>query len=365
VNFTVSARGLTACYGARVVLQLEEFQLAPGRTLALLGPNGAGKSTLLRLVGLLERPASGELRLFGDVVTGAERGRLGLRRRMATVFQDPLLIDRTVSDNVGLGLRFRGMETRAVTAQVTRWLERFGIGALAGRRAGGLSGGEARRVSLARAFVLEPELLLLDEPFAGLDHHGREALGLELEGVLRESRISTILVTHDRTEALMLADEAAVLMDGRVRQRAPVRDLLSRPDDAATARFLGVENLIEAEAVDGRTRLRLVGSGVELTGVGVPADRVLLCLRADEVHFVAPGSTPAPERIQLAARIRRIVPVGLPYRVHLDAGFPVVAMAARHTLDRFGLVPGAEVMLAVDRAALHPVPDDRVDRPNG
>lgn len=357
MSAVVTARGLSARYAGQTVLELDAFQVGAGRTLALLGPNGAGKSTLLRLLGLLELPAAGDLLLFGEMVTRVERQRLGLRRRMATVFQDPLLIDRSVRDNVALGLRFRGLTTAAASARVTRWLERFGIAALAERPAGSLSGGEARRVSLARAFVLEPELLLLDEPFAGLDHHGREALGLELEGVLRESRISTILVTHDRTEALMLADEAMVLMGGRARQRGPVRDVLARPADAAVGRFLGVENLIAA-TVAGPELLRLEGTGITLPGMPVSAPRVLLCFRAEEVHFLPAGVPAGPERLQFPARVTRVVPVGLPYRVHLDAGFPVVAMAARHTLDRLGLAPGAEATVAIDRDAIHIVPDD-------
>ncbi len=357
MSAVVAARGLAARYAGHTVLALDHFELPPGRTVALLGPNGAGKSTLLRLLGLLETPAAGELLLFGEAVTGEEPQRLTLRRRMATVFQDPLLLDRSVRENVALGLRFRGVTAGAAAGRVTRWLERFGIAALADRSAGSLSGGEARRVSLARAFVLEPELLLLDEPFAGLDHHGREALGLELEGVLRESRISTILVTHDRTEALMLADEAMVLMGGAARQRGPVREVLARPRDAAVGRFLGVENLIAATVAE-PDLLRLEGTVITLPGMSVRAPRVLLCFRAEEVHFLPTGVPASLERLQFPARVTRVVPVGLPYRVHLDAGFPVVAMAARHTLDRLGLAPGVEVTVAIDRDAIHVVSAD-------
>jgi len=235
----IVAEGLVIGYGRRTVLDIGQLSLPPGKTLALLGPNGSGKSTLLRVLALLERPSAGRLTLLGEPVTERERQRLALRRRMATVFQAPLLTDQTVLENVALGLRFRGVRGPEADARVRHWLERLGIAHLAGQRARTLSGGEAQRASLARAFVLEPELLFLDEPFASLDQHGREALALELEAILHESKIATVLVTHDRSEAMMLGHDVAILIAGRVWQQGEARSVLTHPASEPVARFLG------------------------------------------------------------------------------------------------------------------------------
>src|SRR3989449_6657146 len=180
----------------------------------LIGPNGSGKSTLLRVAGLLERPTTGRVSCGGRAVDATHA--LAERRRMAMVFQQPLLADMTVAENVALGLAFRGVGADLAEARVGRWLERLNIAPLRGRRARTLSGGEAQRVALARALVVAPDLLLLDEPFAGLDAPSREALLPELAAILRGDRVTTVLVSHDRGEAQALADRVAVLMRGRI-----------------------------------------------------------------------------------------------------------------------------------------------------
>lgn len=353
-----SARDITVRYGGRTVLDVAALSLTPGRTLALLGPNGSGKSTLLRVLALLERPASGRLEVLGEALTGAESQRLRLRRRMATVFQDPLLTDQTVFDNVAMGLRFRGLGGDQVTARVNHWLEKLGISSLAGRPARTLSGGEAQRVSLARAFVLEPEVLFLDEPFGSLDLQGRETLALELEAILREARIATVLVTHDRGEAQLLGDEVAVLLDGRVAQCAAVRQVFLHPASAAVARFLGIENLIRC-AVTGPGEIELAGTRARVPPDSLTGPTVLACFRAEDVHLSAPGSGGESGDIRLAARVVHLVPYGVPYRIHLDAGgIPLVALAARRTVERLGVGPGTELVVSFDAEALHLLPDE-------
>jgi len=354
---SIEARGIEARYGGRAVVSIDRLLVSAGKTLALLGPNGAGKSTLLRLLALLERPGRGSLTLFGEGVTGAERQALRLRRRMATVFQAPLLTGGTVYDNVARGLRFRGLDRAVIWDRVDHWLRRFGISHLAGQDARTLSGGEAQRVSLARAFAVEPEVLFLDEPFASLDQHGREALALELESVLREARIATVLVTHDRSEALMLADEVVLLMGGVVRQAGPIREVLARPADREVARFVGVENLLAALVVSRQGEVVQVAMAGRTFGIprghGLEGE-VLLCLRAEDVHLGSAAGDPA--RVSIPARVERIVPFGVPFRVHLDAGMPLVALAAERTLRRLDLREGSPLVASFDPARVHAVP---------
>jgi tungstate transport system ATP-binding protein len=352
------AEGLTVRYGGRPVLEGVGLSLQPGRTLALLGPNGSGKSTLLRVLALLERPDAGRLTLLGQQVSAHPASRLALRRRMATVFQAPLLTDATVAENVALGLRFRGVTGSGASARVTRWLERFGIGHLARQRARTLSGGEAQRASLARAFVVEPELLFLDEPFASLDLYGREVLALELEAILRESKIATVLVTHERAEAMMLGDEVAVLLSGGLAQQGPTRAVLSRPVTEPVARFLGVENLLPSR-IDHRRgdqgTVQLAGQRFEVAVMAVAGDDAVLCLRAEDVHLASPGLPQGSDSIRLSARVTRMVPYGVPWRIHLDAGIPLVALAAQRTVERLRLRPGSELVASFDPARVHAV----------
>ena len=352
----LEVRGLQVRHGERRVLDVEFLSIARGESLVVMGPNGSGKSTLLRVLGLLEPPTAGEVMVLGiRPPYGAGRA-MTLRRRMATVFQDPLLAGGSVADNVALGLRFRGRRGPDIAAAVGHWLERLGIAELANRQARTLSGGEAQRTSLARALVLDPEVLLLDEPFVALDVHGREALALELEPILRDSRLTSIFVTHNRSEALLLGDRAVVLMEGRIAQQGPVREVLARPATAGVARFLEFDNLlpVRISGQAGHSTIELAGARFEWNGLE-PTGAYLLCVRADDVHL-SRGEGAAAGELRLAARVSRIIPAGVPYRVHLDAGIPVVALASQRTIDRLGLAPGAAVSVVVKAQTSHLVP---------
>jgi len=163
---------------------------------------------------------------------------LDYRRKLSFVFQDPLLMDMSVEDNVALGLKFRGLPKEEIQARVGKWLKQLGIESLAKRRAGRLSGGEAQRVSLARAFVLEPELLLLDEPFSSLDPPTRAKLLDDLSELLTQDHRTAIFVTHNLNEAAKLSHRIAVIVKGMLRQVGPARQIKAKPADEAVASFL-------------------------------------------------------------------------------------------------------------------------------
>jgi tungstate transport system ATP-binding protein len=222
----LSLRDVRVRRGGQAILDVPAVEVWPGEVLAVVGPNGAGKSTLLQVMALLVAPDAGEVRFRGTVAQ-ARRNPVPVRRRMAVVFQEPLLFDTSVFENVASGLRLRGVERAAVRARVGVWLERLGIAPLAGRAARTLSVGEARRTSLARALVLEPELLLLDEPFGALDYPTRQALLAELPTLLVAARTTTVLVTHDPTEAQALATRAIALQGGRIVAEGAVADVLA------------------------------------------------------------------------------------------------------------------------------------------
>lgn len=177
-------RDLEVRRGGVAVLDIPEFCIREGEVLSLIGPNGAGKSTLLLVLACLLPRRRGALSFRGDAVE-AGNGLLEYRRRIAMVFQEPLLFDGTVESNVASGLKLRGADRDVIRRTVTECMERFGIGHLTGRHARKLSGGEAQRTSLARAFAVEPEIIFLDEPFSSLDPPTREGLMDDLQRILR------------------------------------------------------------------------------------------------------------------------------------------------------------------------------------
>lgn len=227
--------------GVQLLLDVPRLAVTAGEVLAVLGPNGAGKSTLLRCLAFLEQPAAGLIRFEGQTL--AAKDALAYRRRTAVLFQEPLLFDTTVFENVATGLRLRGVHRQEVRKRVMRWLERLGIAPLAQRSARTLSSGEARRVSLARALAPEPELLFLDEPFTALDTPTRAAFICDLAELLNARQMTTIFVTHDQAEARALADRVAILLAGKIAQLDTPDSVFDRPAEGSVAAFLHSEQL--------------------------------------------------------------------------------------------------------------------------
>ncbi len=351
-------REVAVLRGARTILDVDELDAYPGEVLAVVGPNGAGKSTLLQVMAFLERPARGQVLFDSEPVRG---GLLRYRRRMAVVFQEPLLLDTTVEANVRSGLSLRGVTRAEQDRRVGEWLERFGVAHLARRSARTLSGGEAQRTSLARAMVLEPEALLLDEPFAALDTPTREALTDDLDRVLTGSAIATVFVTHDRSEALRLGDRLAVLINGRVRQSGSPAEIFAAPVDEEVAAFVGIETIASGrarEVRDGLATVDVAGRVVEAAYAGGPGTDVLVCLRPEDVVLspVEGSGAVTSARNHLAATVRRVLPAGPYVRVELDAGFPIVALITKQSLEDLALTPGAQVVASFKATAVHLIP---------
>jgi len=217
-------------------LRIDSLDVQRGETLAVVGPNGAGKSTLLLALGRLIKPVHGEI--IYEKKSLRQWNELEYRRKISFVFQAPLLMDMTVEQNVALGLKFRGVAKDEIQARVGKWMKQLGIETLSKRRAGQLSGGEAQRVSLARAFVLEPELLLLDEPFSSLDPPTRAKLLDDLSALLADGHRTAVFVTHNLNEAAKLSHRIAVIVGGRVHQVGPARHIKAHPADEEVETFL-------------------------------------------------------------------------------------------------------------------------------
>jgi tungstate transport system ATP-binding protein len=346
-------------YAGVDVLDVPALDVRAGEVLAVIGPNGSGKSTLLRVLGLLEAPTRGVVRFRGRPLEAARA--LAERRRTAMVFQEPLLADRTVFENVALGLGFRGVGRAEREARVGRWLERLAIGGLRDRRARALSGGEAQRVALARALVLDPEVLLLDEPFSSLDAPSRAALIPELGAILASERVTTVLVTHDRGEAQALGTRVAVLLQGRLRQVDETARVFNAPVAEDVARFVGVETIVTGDVIGregGLTVVDVAGRKLELAAEAPPGARVRIGIRPEDVTLAHPseGVALSSARNHISGTIARIVRSSAQVTVVVDCGFPLAAAVTARSVSDLGLVEGRPITAIFKASAPHLIP---------
>ncbi len=304
------------------------FTAEPGEVLAVIGPNGAGKSSLLHaLAGLLDVEGTA---LLGETDLLALPVR---ERRVGLVFQGQLLFPHlSALDNVAFGLRARGEGRRAAEAVARDWLERFGIAELADRRPRELSGGQAQRVAIARALATDPDVLLLDEPFTGLDVSVQVALRIELGRHLRDFAGIALLVTHDAIDALTLADRVLVLDDGSVAQVGAPAEVAAEPRTPHVARLVG---------------LNLVTDGEEM--LAFTPDSVVVSLHEPE------GST----RLRWHGPIATLAPHGDAVRLLVHAGPDLLADVTPAAATELGLVPGREVWLSTKATAVSRYPARR------
>jgi tungstate transport system ATP-binding protein len=363
----LAARGVRVERDGRVVLRVPELTVPAEEVLVLIGPNGAGKSTLLQALGLLIPLADGTIHLDGRPVVGRAAA-LAARRRMAMAFQEPLLFDTTVAGNVAAGLRLHGHHRATIESRVAAWLDALGIAHLARRRASALSGGEAQRVSLARALALDPDILLLDEPFAALDAATRASLLSDVERLVRRPGRAVVIVTHDRAEALRLADRIAVVLDGQIAQIGAPAAVFGRPASLHVAEFVGVETILPGRVVATEAGLATVAVGPHRVVVPSPlpvGQRVHVCVRPEDIALAAPGPAESVTSVRnhLPGVVSQVVPQGPIARVEIDAGVAVIAYVTGPSVDALQLRPGAPVVASVKATDIHLIPSAAPEAP--
>jgi tungstate transport system ATP-binding protein len=220
----------------RTVLTIPDFHIHEGEFLGIMGPNGAGKSTLLKVLAFLERQTRGDILYRGQVIPKGNVP-LELRRKFSIALQQTLLLDGTVFQNIAIGLTLRKVPKSIIKEKVAHWMEVFGITHLAKKNALYLSGGEAQRVNLARAMIVEPEILFLDEPFSALDFPTKIKLMEDFKRIIEEANTTAVFVSHDLMEIHYLTNQLAIIVNGEVKQTGPTSRVLDQPN-AATSPFL-------------------------------------------------------------------------------------------------------------------------------
>ncbi len=323
----------------------------------LFGPSGAGKTTLLRMIAGLERPDAGSI-VFGEHTWFDAARAIHLppqKRRAGFLFQDYALFPHlTVAENVAYAA------SRETARQL---LDTFGLAELASSRPRAISGGQQQRVALARALAAQPALLLLDEPLSALDSATRSRTRYELRRMLLTGGVPSIVVTHDRMEAVALADWMAVMVDGRIRQSGPVQEVFRRPADPQVAESVGVENVLTAEIVSRESGLLVLRVGGQVGGhAGVgriqcvdsgETGPVFACIRAEDVAITRQMDQVSSARNRLAGCVRAVIAEGALARVELDCGFPLVALVTAQSAADLALAEGENVSAVVKATSVH------------
>jgi iron(III) transport system ATP-binding protein len=348
----VSLRALTRRYGDVAAVDGLSLDVKPGELVALLGPSGCGKTTTLRLVAGFLAPEVGEIWVGDRCLSSPGTVVPPERRRMAMIFQSYALWPHmTVTQNVAYGLRFKPELTRADRdRRVTEMLRVVQLAGYEARYPGELSGGQQQRVAVARALVVEPEILLLDEPLSNLDANLREEMRFEIRRLHETFGITTLYVTHDQAEAMVISDRIAVLDRGRVAQVGAADEVFLQPRTRFVAEFIGRTNLVEGVAVGpdrvahGRLRLRVGAGGL------VPGARVAVSIRPHEIALAAPDDTAPSGRNALRGVVQRasFLGDGVDYHVAI-ADSDVVLRVAAAVAPRWRA--GDAVSLSIEPAA--------------
>ncbi|KQC10357.1 MAG: hypothetical protein APR62_12230 [Smithella sp. SDB] len=347
-NINLSRGGVT-------VLDIPELHVQRGRILALIGPNGAGKSTLLFMLAGLLKPEQGKIYFHGMPIESRAH-LIQLRRNVSVVFQEPLLLNGNVFENVALGLKFRKINKAEIKDRVQNALAYFGISHLEKRSVRALSGGEAKRVSLARAFAIKPQIIMLDEAFNSLDPPLRETIIDDLKNTLNETKITAVLALHDREETLRLAQDVSVMNSGKIVQSGTTAQIFNQPDSEFVASFVGTETILEGtvrNCTAGNMIVDVNGREIEAIGDCSIGQKVFCCLRPENITISSKAQEKISARNVLEAKVSKIIRQGFFNKLILDCGFPLIAYITITSCEDLGITHGSIVHASFKATSVH------------
>lgn len=354
----LSASDITVGYGGGTVLDRLSLEVERGEFVALLGSSGCGKTTLLRTIAGFNRPRSGQISLAGRDITTASPD----RRNMAMVFQSYALWPHmSVAQNIGYGLKLRKTPREAIAARVGEIAAMLGLAGLEARKPGQLSGGQRQRVALGRALAVEPDVLLLDEPLSNLDARVRLSVRHEIRALQKRLAITAIHVTHDREEAMVMADRIVILDSGRIAQDGTPEEVYNRPRSAFVAAFMGAENVVALKGAADGERIA-IAAGPHNNAAAIARDGRALTSGSFRARFRAEAASLSPilpfaaipssattgeDALELLGTVRQTSYPGGCWRHVVAVGETEVSVDAARPVE-----PGTSVILSVPSAAL-------------
>jgi putative spermidine/putrescine transport system ATP-binding protein len=320
----VTLSNISKTFGSFTAVEPMSLDVPEGQFVTLLGPSGCGKTTTLRMIAGLLDPSGGEITIKGRRVNDLPIH----KRNLGIVFQNYALFPhKTIADNVGFGLRYRNVSKDDAARRVREALELVQLPHVGDRYPSALSGGQQQRIALARAIVIEPDVLLLDEPLSALDANLREDMRVELKRIQHRIGVTSIFVTHDQAEALAMSDQIVVMSDGRVEQVGPPEEVYNAPASEFVANFLGASNILPGQCI--RREAGTVAVDTPLFGtVPVPAEKApnvpgagpaKLVLRAEKLQLVQTGQTD-PDQMNTEAVVETVDYQGQAVRYFVRAG---------------------------------------------
>jgi iron(III) transport system ATP-binding protein len=342
---SVVLRGLTKRFGSQTAVDEVSLKIEHGQLVCLLGPSGCGKTTILRLLAGFTEPTAGEIVIGERVVSRPQRVLPPEQRNVSMVFQSYALWPHmTVAENVAYGLELRRLDRATIAAKLAAILATTQLAPLAERYPAELSGGQQQRVSLARALVVEPDMLLLDEPLSNLDANLREEMRFEVRRLHQTYHYTTVYVTHDQSEAMTTADLIAVMNAGRIEQLGSPQEIYQQPRSEFVARFLGGSNIIRGEALDAKC-LSFAGSSIEChNGAFTPGRAAAAAVRQHDIRLL-PAESAAPGGNSVQGRVLRNTFLGATrdYIVEVGGGVELRVTAPPES----DFAPGASVNLVL------------------
>ena len=328
-------RNLKKVYNGKIVLDVDNLNFQEGKIYAIVGPNGSGKTTLLNILNLLEKPEEGQIFFYDQEITNKSNSNtLEIRRRMTLVNQDPFLFHSTVYDNIAYGLKIRTIPSKVQKSRIRSALNIVGLSGFKDRKANQLSGGEAQRAVIARALVIEPEVLFLDEPTANIDQKHIDVAERIIKKIKKEIKTTVIFTAHDLSQAYRLADEVISLLDGRIIKQVP-------------------ENLLQGEIIeeeDGLKRFKTMGN-IKFAIVSEKVGLVYISIDPRDI-ILSYEQFQSSARNSFLGKITKIIEQNHLVKLEIDIGIPLVVIITRESFFKMNFNLGSKVYLTFKASAV-------------
>jgi len=349
----IEVQNLCKEYSGKRVLRDVNFRVQDEEIFAIIGPNGAGKTTLLRLLNLLDEPSSGTISFDRAVVDYSVKSRLALRRRMSMVFQQTILFNMSVFDNVAYGLKIRGENGRSIDRKVKEVLELVQLSGFEHKNALSLSGGEAQRVALAQALVVEPELLLLDEPTANLDPKNIFIIEKVLSWVNRERKTTMVMATHNMFQAETLAKKVGFLLDGKMEKIGTAQEVFDAPSKHLID-FARLENVFSGNSriLEEGTSLIDIGDGIQIEAATRKSGNVTIFVRPEDI-ILSRKPIVSSARNVFKGKIVEISDMGSVVKLKIDSGKRFIVQITKRSFHEMRLNIHLEVFLAFKASSVN------------